>query len=140
MKVKDLLNQWEESAGDSLTARQYNIRLPVRDAARLAALAEIYPRRNITQIITDLLSAGLDEIEEALPYERGERVIAEDEQGDPVFEDIGPTARFRDLTRKFSTDLRSESATQGRWVQLSDRGIAPTASTDPSCETFFARL
>jgi predicted DNA-binding protein len=110
MKVKDLLSQWEESAGESLTARQYSIRLPVRDAARLAALAEIYPRRNITQIITDLLSAGLDEIEEALPYERGERVIAEDEQGDPVFEDVGPTARFRDLTRKFSTDLRRESA------------------------------
>jgi hypothetical protein len=29
----------------------------------------------------------------------GKRVIASDEQGDPVYEDIGPTPRFMELAR-----------------------------------------
>lgn len=110
MKVKDLINHWEQSGADTLTARQYNICLPIRDAARVTALAEIYTRRNIEEIVTDLLSAALDEIEEALPYSRGASVIAEDDQGDPVYEDVGPTGRFRDLTRRYVSDLNAELA------------------------------
>lgn len=109
MRVKDLIKQWEEAAPQALTAREYQIKLPVRDAARVAALAEIYPQRSIMQILTDLLSSALDEIEEGLPYVQGARIIAEDDQGDPIFEDIGPTPRFRTLTEEFIQKLDAES-------------------------------
>ena len=34
-----------------------------------------------------------------MPYVAGQQVISTDEQGDPVFEDVGPTPRFMNLTR-----------------------------------------
>jgi hypothetical protein len=46
----------------------------------------------IYDIITDLISAGLDELESKMPYVEGDRVIEEDEFGDPIYEDAGPSA------------------------------------------------
>jgi len=109
MKVKDLIRRWEESGSEVLTEREYAVRLPVRDAARLAALTEIYPSRTFEQLVTELLGAALDEIEEALPYVQGARVISVDDQGDPIYEDAGPSARFRDLAEKHVRDLAGES-------------------------------
>jgi hypothetical protein len=68
-------------------------------------LAELFPGQSIEVLITDLLRAGLDEIEAAMPYERGPKVISRDDQGDPVYEDVGLTPRFVDLTRKFKKKL-----------------------------------
>ena len=110
MRVRELIEHWERATADTLTAERYEVRLPVRDAARIKALAEMYPRHDVGDIITDLLSAALEELEECLPYTEGGRVIAEDDQGDPIYEDVGPTARFRDLTRKHARALRGESA------------------------------
>lgn len=114
MKVRDLIARWDETATDTLTARQYRIRLPVREAARVAALADIYPRRSIEQILSELIGAALDEIEEALPYVQGNRVIAEDERGDPIYEDAGPTPRFHALTERHMRELEEEAARQQR--------------------------
>jgi len=108
-KVKDLLAEWESTPGTQLTAREYAIRLPIRDAARLEALAEMHPGIGISVIITDLISASLDELESAMPYVQGDRVIEEDEFGDPVFEDKGPSPRFHQLTRARARELRVES-------------------------------
>lgn len=60
-------------------------------------------------IITELLSAALDTLEAALPYEQGERIIAEDECGDPIYEDIGPTPRFLRLAKQHAARLAEES-------------------------------
>jgi hypothetical protein len=51
------------------------------------------------------LHAGLDEIAAAMPYEPGPKIISRDDQGDPVYEDIGLTPRFVELTRKFKKSL-----------------------------------
>jgi hypothetical protein len=110
MKVKDLIEEWEQSAAEPLTAQQYTLRLPVRDAARVRALARMYPRRSVDELLTDLLTAALDEVEEAMPYEQGQRVIAEDEQGDPIFEDAGPAARFRRLSEEFTASLLRDAS------------------------------
>lgn len=107
MKVKELLHLWEESANGQLTLEEYRVRLPVEDAAKLEALAEIYPRRAVNDIITDLLCAALSEVETSLPYVRGETVVARDELGDPLYEDIGPTPRYLSLTQKHMTSLQS---------------------------------
>jgi hypothetical protein len=36
-------------------------------------------------------------------------VISHDDQGDPVYQDIGLTPRFVELTRKFKKDLEAAS-------------------------------
>lgn len=108
MTVKDLLKLWEETAGGTLTADTYEVRLPIKDAARLHALAELYPRRNLEELISDLLSASLDELESVMPYIRGNRVVATDEMGDPMYEDVGPTPRYLDLTDKYLSKYKRQ--------------------------------
>jgi hypothetical protein len=105
VKFKPLLDRWKKDPVPVRTAKEYPIRLDLHDAARLQALAELFPGQPIEVLITDLLRAGLDEIEAAMPYERGPKVISHDDQGDPVYEDVGLTPRFVDLTRKFKKKL-----------------------------------
>ena len=83
------------------------MRLPLDDAARLHALAELFPGQTVEEIVTDLLSAGLDEIAAAMPYERGPKVISRDDHGDPLYEDVGLTPRFVELTRKYKKNLET---------------------------------
>jgi hypothetical protein len=110
MSFKDLLENWRETAAQPRTATEYAVRLPVDDAARLAALAEMFPGRSPEQIITDLLGAALQEIETSMPYIAGKKVISNDEQGDPIFEDVGLTPRFVELTRRNRKKLETELA------------------------------
>ncbi len=105
MKFKPLLERWKKEAVPVRTAQEYAVRLELDDAARLHALAELFPGQPIEAIITDLLHAGLDEIGAAMPYERGPKIISRDDQGDPLYEDIGLTPRFVELTRKFKKTL-----------------------------------
>jgi hypothetical protein len=105
VKFKPLLDRWKKTATPSMTAREYSIRLAVDDAARLHALAELFPGQPLEGILTDLLRTSLDEIAAAMPYERGAKVISSDDHGDPLYEDIGLTPRFVELTRKFKKEL-----------------------------------
>ena len=109
MQGKHLQGPPEAASEECLTAREYPVRLPVHDAARVAALAEMYPHMGDERIITDLLSAALDELEAALPYRPGDRVIAEDDHGDPIYEDVGPTPRFQRLTQRYSRLLEQDA-------------------------------
>lgn len=112
MRVHDLVQAWEQGATEQRTRDYYTVRLPVHDAAKVAALAELYPGRSEADIITDLLSAALDEVEAAFPYVPGQRVVAEDELGDPLYEDNGLTPRFQELTRKHSKRLQNDSGSE----------------------------
>lgn len=100
MKLKALIVEWQQKASERLTPKEYAIRLPLHDAARIEALAEMYPGRTREQILTDLLSAALDELEASLPYVRGPHVLAEDDYGDPIYEDAGLTPRYHKLTQQ----------------------------------------
>jgi hypothetical protein len=108
VRFKELLDDWRQSASGTRTASEYRVRLPVDDAARLHALAELFPGRTTEQLITDLLGAALHEVAAAMPYVQGKKVISTDEQGDPVYEDTGLTPRFADLTRQFKKKLEGE--------------------------------
>lgn len=112
MKIKDLIQEWEQDASAPMTAHQYNLRLPVYDAAKIAALAEIYPGRSEEQILTDLLSVALNELVEALPYVKGEAVVDYDEEGDPIYEDTGITPRLHDLAQAHLERLTQEAETK----------------------------
>ena len=108
MKINDLVNLWDKTASGALAPNHYSVRLPIEDAAKLAALEEMYPKRTTEQLITDLLSAALIELESGMPYVKGPRVISEDEMGDPVYEDRGLTPKFIELTHKHMEKLKQE--------------------------------
>ncbi len=110
MKFKPLLDRWKKVAEAPKTAREYPVRLPLDAAARLQALAALFPGQSVDDMITDLLTAALDEIAAAMPYEPGPQVISRDDHGDPVYEDVGMTPRFVELTRKFRKELQAERA------------------------------
>ena len=112
-KVTDLLKEWQAAYSGPVTAQRYSIRLPIHDAARIAALAEMFPGHSAERIIADLLRASLDELEQAFPYLPGGRGIAEDEQGDPVYEDAGQSPRFHELAAKHARELVTVSRTSG---------------------------
>jgi hypothetical protein len=100
MNIKDLLQRWEQSGSGNIVCHEYTARLPVHDAARISALVEMYPLKSESEIIAELLSVALDEVEATYPYVQGNRVIAEDDMGDPIYEDIGQTPRFLTLAKK----------------------------------------
>jgi hypothetical protein len=100
VSFKKLLDSWRDTAAAPRTATEYAVRLPIDEAAQLLALAEMFPGRTPEQLITDLLTVALQEIATAMPYVAGQKVISTDEQGDPVYEDVGPTPKFMALARK----------------------------------------
>ena len=105
MSFKELLESWRETAAAPRTASTFAVRLPLDEAAQLAALAEMFPGRSPEQLLTELLGAALKELAAAMPYVAGKRVISTDEQGDPIYEDVGPTPRFMSLTRAHRRSL-----------------------------------
>ncbi|TNC81330.1 MAG: type 1 pili tip component [Oleiphilus sp.] len=108
MRIKALANHWEKQAKATLTSEEYSFRLPLEDAAKIAALAEMYPKRTKNEILGELVSAALEELETNFPYIQGSRVTEHDEMGDPIYEDIGPTPRFLDLCKKYHSVIKKE--------------------------------
>ena len=109
VKFKPLLDRWKKQAVPERTVTEYRVRLSLDDAARLHALSELFPGPSLEMIVTDLLSAGLDELAAAMPYEPGPKIISRDDQGDPLYEDIGLTPRFVELTREFKKNLAAQA-------------------------------
>ncbi|KZX75085.1 type 1 pili tip component [Oleiphilus sp. HI0009] len=106
MRIKELTAQWEKQAKAIMTENEYSFRIPIEDAAKIEALAEMYPKRNKNEILCELISSALQELETAMPYIAGTEVAAIDEQGDPLYQDVGPTPRFLDLSKKHCTLLK----------------------------------
>jgi hypothetical protein len=109
VSFKDLLESWRTGAAAPRTAQTHTVRLPLDDAARLAALADMFPGRAPEQLITELLGQALNELAAAMPYVPGKRIISTDEQGDPLYEDAGPTPRFMALAREHRQRLEAAS-------------------------------
>ncbi|MGP1665151.1 MAG: hypothetical protein ACTS5I_04425 [Rhodanobacter sp.] len=105
MKIRELAQHWEENAKGRLTKTEYAIHLDVESAARLAAIAEMYPKRHPEELLGELIGAALEELETSFPYIKGQHVIATDEEGDPLYEDVGPTPRFLTLSRRYLHDM-----------------------------------
>ena len=99
MTFKALLQRWQDAPATVKTDARYAIRLDVDDAARVEALAELFPGIDTDTVLADLVSTALDQVEAAMPYRQGERIIQRDEFGDPVYEDTGLTPRYVELVR-----------------------------------------
>ena len=107
MSFTRLMDSWRAEREPSLTREEYAIRLPVDDAARLHALDKMFPGVSVERLVTDLIGAALDEVEASMPYVPGDKVIREDDHGDPVYEDVGPTSEFMRLTQAERKRLES---------------------------------
>ncbi len=110
MKVRELATEWEQNARGALCQSTHRVHLDLDAEARLAALCEMYPRRHPEELLGELVSAALHDLEESFPYVKGNRVVSTDEQGDPVYEDAGPTPRFLALARKHRERLLTSRA------------------------------
>lgn len=62
MKVTELPQHWEKGKQARERNHEYNLRLPLEDAARISALAELYPDRSESDILSDMIAAALDDL------------------------------------------------------------------------------
>lgn len=109
---------WAGPDNSRLTNKQFSFRLPVHVAAKLAALCEIYPQKNRTQIVADLLTTALDDLEKNLPEALGD--FAQDEvdphmaevlgckAGEKLYYLGGARGRFRNLANMHYQDIEKE--------------------------------
>lgn len=113
MNPKDLVKVWDAPDNSKLTPKQISIRLPILVAAKINALCEIYPRKTKTEIISDLLSTSLDQLEEGMESCKGEFIDYDivNSQGDrrPYFEMAGLKARFLYQTLRNLRELEMEA-------------------------------
>ncbi|MBF8675382.1 pilin assembly protein [Pseudomonas fulva] len=100
MKIRELARHWEQNAAGTLSRTEHVLHLDLESEARLAALIDMYPKRTAEELLGELVGAGLEELEASFPYVQGRQVIATDEEGDPLYEDVGPTPRFLALSRQ----------------------------------------
>lgn len=108
-RVTELLESWRRSDGERRIPTGVHVHLTRQDAAKIAALHDMFPGCSKEQIISDVISAALDELEASFPYVKGDKVIEEDDQGDPIFEDVGETPRFKQLAHKHYKRLADEA-------------------------------
>jgi hypothetical protein len=87
MKTEHLHDLWDSPDNSRLTTKQFSFRLPVHIGAKIAALCEIYPQKNRTQIVADLLTSALDDLEKTLPQAPGE--MLDPSECDAICEQIG---------------------------------------------------
>jgi len=107
MKINQLMQHWEKEHSGEISNTKYEVQFSVEDAARLEALVEMFPKHGRENIIRDLMATALAELTNAFPYKQGTKIVAQDEEGDPMYEDIGPTPKFLNLTRKHLSEMKS---------------------------------
>lgn len=109
MQTKDLHAIWNAPDNSRLTAKQYTVRLPIRVAAQLAALSEMYPRKTKTELIGDLLATALDQLAEDLPRTNiGAAPLFTTPDGEEVWNQSGPGVRFEELFKKHLQEFEAE--------------------------------
>ena len=107
MKIKDLVNYWDKHARGRLTRDAYFMALSDQQHKRLEKLAALYRMKSPQDLMRDLISAALDELETSFPYVQGEKVVAYDEDGFEIYEDKGLTPQFVALSQKHIKRLKA---------------------------------
>lgn len=100
MKIRKLLEQWQTLGGQQEAKMPLTLELPVRDVARIHALADLFPALKTEELVAELLHSVLDEVQEAFPYINGTKQVGEDEEGNPIYEDIGHTPQYLALVQQ----------------------------------------
>ena len=110
MKAVDLHQLWSSPDNSKLTSKQYSFRLPVHVAAKIQALCDMYPNKTRTEIVGDLLSSALSEVEQGLPsFDTDHHIGTHPDTGEEFFEQAGPKVEFHNLTERYISELDAES-------------------------------
>lgn len=107
MKIKDLVKHWDKHGRGRLTRDAAHLALSDQHHELLQKVAAMYPMKPSQDLMRDLISASLDELEASFPYVQGEKVVAYDEDGFEMFEDEGLTPRFVELSQKHIQRLKA---------------------------------
>ncbi|MGV6815644.1 MAG: hypothetical protein ACWA44_00060 [Thiotrichales bacterium] len=114
-RMKDLIETWDKDSGSQPATHSITINLSRSQVAKLNALQEMYPRFSQNALLQDMIEASLTELEAQMPYIPGNEVISEDELGDPIYKDVGPSPTYHLLTKKYIQQLPDgETETPGR--------------------------
>ena len=108
MKNSELIKVWALPDNSRVTSKQLSFRLPVHVAAKVSALCDIFPNKTRTEIIGDLLTSALEGVEYSFPGRKGEPFGMDDDQGMPLYLDVGKGKTFRDLANKYYKELETE--------------------------------
>lgn len=111
MKPNELTTIWGAPEPPKLTPKQLSIRLPILVSAKISSLCELFPRKTKTEIVGDLLTMALDQLENSFLPVRGE-CLGPGEDGELCYEDIGIRADFLRLTEKQLRELEKEAGTE----------------------------
>lgn len=109
METKDLIAIWGAPEPSRLAPKQFSIRLPMLVSAKISALCEMYPKKTKTEIINDLLTTSLDQLEQSLPYQEGRFVGEVPDTGDRIYEATGIRSSFRHKTLKHLREIENEA-------------------------------
>ncbi len=107
MKIKNLVEYWDKHARGRLTRDAYFMALSDQHHKRLEKLSALYPMKSTQDLVRDLITAALDEIETSFPYVQGSKVVAFDEDGFELYEDQGLTPRFISLSQKHMKKIKA---------------------------------
>lgn len=87
-----LLNDWEKRSAENADLVISDISIHKPDEIKLRALAKLY-QLPTNEIAAHLLHTALEALEAEMPYVPGSKVIRV-EDGDEIYEDIGPLPRY----------------------------------------------
>ncbi len=110
MKANELISYWGTPDNSKLTPKQISLRLPIHVAAKIQALCDMYPQKSRTEIIGDLLTTSLEDLQNSLPvHEGGEEVGYDPVAQEPVYDQYGPLIDFKKLSTKYQQELEEEA-------------------------------
>ncbi len=93
-----LLDEWEKFSSDRADLQTLNISIHKSDHIKLLALSKLY-KLPVQELAASLLEQALEALEAEMPYIPGDKVIRI-EEGDEIYEDIGPTPRYLEAQKE----------------------------------------
>ena len=99
----ELLKRWESDYLQRSHLIAEPISLEKDDALKLRALAQVYGISK-NEIAAALMHQALNTLEEQMPYIAGDKVIRV-EEGEEVYEDVGPMPRYLAAKRSLADEL-----------------------------------
>ena len=93
-----LLTEWERRSAENSDLITSHLYIHEPDIIKLKALSELY-QLPAEEIAGHLLSNALEALEAEMPYVAGPKVIRI-EDGDEVYEDIGPLPKYLDIQKR----------------------------------------
>lgn len=93
-----LLEEWEKHSAEHADLETLDIAVHASDLVKLKALSQLYnlPVRELT---ASLMMQALEALEAEMPYIPGQKVIRI-EEGDEIYEDIGPMPRYLEAQKQ----------------------------------------